>query len=216
MSSMTSASALPAPGPGTVRLTLVRHGIEHFGMQDTQQVLFPIIRVMRIAIRPPERVAFTVQPLHLYKVDDKKYNDHLVESIGYREFAHAAGPMTIYVEVPTTYQATFRDLLSVIGYWGQTSSLAQCLGVEHSEPVRSECAVPLEEISGYKPLRAFFTSMVSDFRDQGVQWHHIMPDPVGNVNDAIRIKLYVWPMRIIEQRGDNRLLLRCSITERSQ
>jgi hypothetical protein len=216
MASPASAVALPAPCPGTVRLALVRVGIECFGFEDTRDALFPIIRSASIAIRPPERVALSNQQLRMYKAYVKQGGDHLEESIGYREVAHAQGVMTVYIEVPAAHQDTFRDLFSAIGYWGQASSLAQCLAVEHCKPVRSECAVPLRQISPYQPLRGFVTGLASDFRGPDVEWHHIMPDPAGNADEAIRIDLYVWPMRIIEQRGDSRLLLRCSISELSQ
>jgi hypothetical protein len=213
MSSMTSASALPAPSPGTVRLALVRIGIEHFGVEDTRDVPFPIIRAMKIAIRPPERVAFTVQRLRIYKASGEKQDDHLEESIGYREYAHAEGPMTVYVEVSTTHQATFHELLSAIGYWGQASSFAQCLAVEHREPVRSECAVPLREIAGHQQLRPFVTCLISDFRGPDVGWYEILPDSAGDAKGVMQIELYIWPMVIIEQHGEGRVLLRRSLSE---
>jgi hypothetical protein len=93
MSSMSSARALPAPGPGTVRLALIRTAIELFGMDYTHDVLFPIIRSAGICIRPPERVAFSLQRIHAYKASasDSRTTNRLDESIIYREMAHAVG-----------------------------------------------------------------------------------------------------------------------------
>src|SRR5262249_20927109 len=67
MSSMNSIRAMPAPGPATIRLALVRTGIELFGEKRTRHDLFPIIRSAEIAIRPPERVAISTQKIHAYK-----------------------------------------------------------------------------------------------------------------------------------------------------
>jgi hypothetical protein len=53
MSSMNSALALPAPGPATVRLALIRTGIEVFGLEYVRDELFPQIRAMGIRIHPP-------------------------------------------------------------------------------------------------------------------------------------------------------------------
>jgi hypothetical protein len=41
MSSMSSASAMPAPGPATVRLALIRTGIEYIGIEAMRDTFFP-------------------------------------------------------------------------------------------------------------------------------------------------------------------------------
>src|SRR5712692_5726403 len=86
MSSITSALALPAPGPATVRLALIRVGIEVFGIEYVQSVLFPHICAMPIHIRPPERVAFTSHVLRAYKVEEKTQETN--EAPISREVAH--------------------------------------------------------------------------------------------------------------------------------
>jgi hypothetical protein len=67
MNSAESAQALPGPGPATVRLALVRAGIEVAGLAHTRDILFPIIAAVLIEVRPPERVALSVQTLEGYK-----------------------------------------------------------------------------------------------------------------------------------------------------
>src|SRR5215813_2349757 len=98
MSSVASARALPAPGPATVRLALIRTGIEVFGIKYVEEVLFPHICAMPIQIRPPERVALTSHVLRAYKVEDK--TQVTSEAPVSREMAHALGPITIYIQVP--------------------------------------------------------------------------------------------------------------------
>jgi hypothetical protein len=55
MSSMSSARVAPAPGPATVRLALIRRGIELFGIEGVRDELFPTIRALSVRVRPPER-----------------------------------------------------------------------------------------------------------------------------------------------------------------
>jgi len=57
MSSISTALAMPTPGPATVRLALIRTGIKLFGLEMTREELFPVIRDMTVRVRPPERVA---------------------------------------------------------------------------------------------------------------------------------------------------------------
>ncbi len=59
MSSANSAPVMPAPGPATVRLALIRVGIEAFGGEITREELFPLLRSAAVRIRPPERVAIS-------------------------------------------------------------------------------------------------------------------------------------------------------------
>jgi CRISPR-associated Cas5-like protein len=67
MSSTTHAPTLPTPGPATVRLALLRRGIEVFGLALTREELFPVLRDMAVRIRPPEAVAISPQLLKASK-----------------------------------------------------------------------------------------------------------------------------------------------------
>ena len=70
-SSPNSALISPAPGPATVRLALIRVGIEIFGKDVVRGLLFPTIRAASVCIRPPERVAISGQVLKAYKAVEK-------------------------------------------------------------------------------------------------------------------------------------------------
>jgi hypothetical protein len=103
LSSMSSAKALPAPGPATIRLALLRTGIELFGEHYTRNILFPIVRGSSISIRPPDHVSLSNQVLRAYKCDPtQRVEDALV----YREVAHASGPVTIYLSLFSTPSST--------------------------------------------------------------------------------------------------------------
>jgi hypothetical protein len=91
---------MPAPGPATVRLALLRTGIELFGRDRVRDDLFPILRSAVVRIRPPERVAISQQKIRGYKwSEDRQKRETIQESIIVREMAHARGPMTVFLQV---------------------------------------------------------------------------------------------------------------------
>src|SRR4051794_3401263 len=110
LSSMSSATALPAPGPATVRLALIKNAIERFGLEAVRHELFPVIRAATLRIRPPLRVALAIQMQHAYKASTggRGRVSRLEQSLGYREMAHAQGAMTVYLQVPQQWAAACR------------------------------------------------------------------------------------------------------------
>jgi len=71
LSSAASALISPGPGPATVRLALIRVGIELFGPEVVQEELFSWIRSARLRVRPPERLAISEQVVRAYKATEK-------------------------------------------------------------------------------------------------------------------------------------------------
>ena len=213
MSSMSSGLALPAPGPATVRLALIRTAIEFFGVDHTRDALFPVIRSMPVCIRPPEKVALSRQLSRAYKASEAKRGGEarLDSSIAYREHAHAAGILTVYVQVPVESEAALGMSLANIGYWGQSSSLASCVNVRHAPPRSGEYAIPLRCITEHLPIQAFFCCLATEFRDSDVSWDEILPQVQVGDEDAIRLELYAWPLVISERREGNTHLLRRSL-----
>jgi len=107
---------MPAPGPATVRLALLRTGIELFGRDRVRDELFPILRSAVVRIRPPERVAISQQKIRGYKwSEDRQKRETIQESIIVREMAHARGPMTVFLQVPQESEQRMRCLLRAIG-----------------------------------------------------------------------------------------------------
>ena len=208
MSSMNSASALPAPGPATVRLALIRTGIEVFGFEYVRDELFPQIRAMGIRIRPPERVALTPQVLHAYKVDEQAGRTQVSIAPISREVAHAFGPLTVYITVPLQDADRWIEILRAIGYWGQASSLVYCTRVYQSSPDPNECVTPLREWKNRGPLSPFFSSILSEFREETLSWDDVMPVVGVQRPEALKLDIYVWPLVIAEQHGSGKLLLR--------
>ncbi len=210
LSSMSSGLALPAPGPATVRLALIRTAIELFGIAYTRETLFPTIRSATIRIRPPEWVGMSDQSQRAYKgrVNSEKADggDHVRESLVYREVANAGGPMTVYIAIPHARQDDLTKTLMAIGYWGQADSLACCMGVHHHAPRPEECAAPLVSMGVGQPLGPLITSIVSEFRNGGVEWDDVTPVLSGR-SDAIRMELYMWPM-VVSARHDVGKILR--------
>jgi hypothetical protein len=210
MSSMYSALAMPAPGPATVRLALIRTGIELFGIDYTRDKLFPAVRSAEIHIRPPEKVAISPQLIRAYKGSEggSRAADRLDESPIYREVAHATGPMTVYIKVPANCEDNCREMLRAIGYWGQANSLAVCVGVDRTPPRTGETAMPLAALNVTRPIQQFFSCVVSEFRDAQVRWKDVMPRLGSQGVDAIKLAVYVWPMVICERRSGGKMLVR--------
>lgn len=211
MTSPYSALAMPAPGPGTVRLALVRAGIELFGLNFVREKIYPIIRSMLIHVRPPHTVAISTQRIRMIKAKTEKNHTALSNSIGYREYCHAQGDLTVYLRVPELQLEIFEELLRAIGYWGQASSLAWCRGIEKIVPNPADCAHPWEALTFDQQVERYFCCLASEFRDDQVVWSEIMPQIQEKQSDALRLGVYVWPMVIREQRSNHKLLTFCSL-----
>jgi len=214
MSSMNSAPVMPAPGPATVRLALVKAGIECFGMEVVRDQLFPVLRSVAVRIRPPERVAISQQVLRAYKWSvDKRRRTIVQESIIVREMAHACGPMTIFLQIPEDFEQKLRVMLLAVGYWGQTSSLATCTSVTRTSPVPGECATTLSQLNVALPLRPYFSCLATEFRSDQLSWYDIVPDESTQKSEALRLDIYVWPMITDYRHGTNKLLVRTPLIE---
>ena len=117
-----------------------------------------LICALPLALRPPERVALTPQILRVYKVDT--HTQHSIEAPSSRDMAHAQGPLSLYLQVPLSMRDAFHQLLQMIGYWGQASSLAWCSSIQDHLPppptsVSSPCAFSHPDL----PLHPFFSSL---------------------------------------------------------
>ena len=214
LSSTSSAQASPGPGPATVRLALIKVGCEVFGSTYVQQILFPVLRAAPLRIRPPERVALSQQMQRMYKGrNDGGQAIHLVESLGYREVAHAQGLLTIYLQVPVETTNDFRECFRTIGYWGQTDSLATCVAVEEAAPLAEECILPLRALPWRTSIGAFFSCVLTEFRQANLSWEDVVPGEQRIKEDPLWREVYVWPMLLKERRAGNKLLVRQTFTE---
>src|SRR5215472_16878770 len=194
MSSMNSALALPAPGPATVRLALIRAGIEVFGFECVRDELFSQIRAMEIRIRPPELVSMTIQTLHAYKVDEQAIGMQITTAPISRECAHASVPLTIYLEVSSKEVPRWTEILRAIGYWGQGNSLVYCTNVCESVPDPNECVMQIRKWTSQEPLEPFFSSFLTEFRDTMISWNDVLPMLGARKAAILKIDMYIWPM----------------------
>jgi hypothetical protein len=210
MSSMSSAWVAPAPGPATVRLALIRRGIELFGIARVRDELFPTIRSLSVRVQPPERVAISLHRLRAHKWERGKggKGKQFQESVIVREMAHAQGPMTVYIEIPSRQEEVYWALLRAIGYWGQTNSLAYCVAVREAAPQQGMCAMPLNALGSSRPLRPFFSCLLTEFRTRSLEWHEVVPASDSSDSQALRLDIYVWPMLVEHRSGEGKLLVR--------
>jgi hypothetical protein len=217
MSSANCASVMPAPGPATVRLALIRVGIELFGVDSVRQELFPILCSVTVRIRPPERVAISQQQIRGYKWSEARHKRETIqESIIVREMAHAAGPMTVFLQIPQDAGHRMHRLLQAVPYWGQSSSLTSCLGVMSTAPLLVECALPLDLLDDTAPLRPYFTCPVTEFYANRLSWEDIAPGGKMPKTSALRCDIYVWPMVTEYRHGTQKLLVRAPFSWKAQ
>jgi hypothetical protein len=55
-----------------------------------------------------------------------------------------------------------------------------------------------------------FTGLATEFRDDTVRWEEVMPELMEKQSQAIKPEVYVWPLRVIEQRSTGMILGYCS------
>src|SRR5215467_4232207 len=213
MSSISSALALPAPGPATVRLALMKTGIELFGLETVRDEFFPILCSMEVRIRPPARVAISQHALRAYKWSGNRHNMTLQETIITREMAQASGLMTVYLQIPISVEPNMRTLLQAVGYWGQSSSLTSCLSITQTPPIPGECATPLVSLNPSLPIQPFFSCLVTEFSSRHLSWYDILAEESRRKRKALRLDIYVWPMVIDYRHGTEKLLVRVPFRE---
>jgi hypothetical protein len=56
-----------------------------------------------------------------------------------------------------------------------------------------------------------FTGLATEFRDNNAEWKDIVPELQERQSHALQPNVYVWPLRVIEQRSTGIILERCSI-----
>jgi hypothetical protein len=206
---------MPAPGPATVRLALIKAGIECFGLEVVRDQIFPVLSSIAIHIRPPERVAISQQVLRAYKWNVDKHGQTVIqESIIAREMAHASGSMTIFLQVPEIFEQMVHVMLHMVGYWGQTNSLTTCLSVTRSSPIPAECVTPLSLLDEGVALRPYFSCLATEFRSEQLSWYDILPGEDTQRSEALRLGIYVWPMVLNYRHGTNKLLVHTPLVER--
>jgi hypothetical protein len=204
MSSSHSAQCLPVPGPATVRLALIRTAIELFGVTQTRDLLFPLIQKSEVAIRPPKNVAISSHTLQLYKVNAAH---KLQDSIGYREFAHAEGLLTVYIAIPSEFQAVFTELLYAVGYWGQGNSLAVCVQVSLARPLPQEVIQPLSALSA-QPIRHYATAFLTEWAETTASWTAVTESEPPT---CFTPGLFVLPLEVSERYSVGLCFAFCSL-----
>jgi hypothetical protein len=215
MSSMSSATAMPAPGPATVRLALIRTGIEYLGSDIVRDEIFPALCFVPIRIQPPERVGISAHRVRSYKWEKgRTRRGGLQESITVREMAHATEPMTIYIEVPSRQAEQYHLLLRAIGYWGQTDSLTYCVGITERAPKSGECIQPLRMLGSQRLLAPYFSCVASELSDPRPSWEEVTSPHLSRRNSSpLQLDVYVWPLVITRQSREGKLLLRRSLEQ---
>lgn len=211
MNSPYSAQILPAPGPTTVRLALIREAIELFGLVQTKRHIYSILKTTPIHIRPPKAIGISTHHLRMYKPDSRQA---LGETIGYREYAHSSDPITIYALIPKNLSTLFSELFDAIGYWGQADSFATCTRIYESEPDAGDIIHPLNEAPiTNRGLKQVFTAFVTEWDLQNVTWEMITGEKSGTF---FQTRVYVYPLFISKHHSSAKRLLYRSLESNSE
>lgn len=193
-SGMTPVPTMPAPGPATVRLALVRVAIELFGVNYTRDIVFPVIRAAEVAISPPQPIAISTHKHQIYKPRDSQSGPaRLDETLGLRDQAHSAGTLRIYLRVAGDRQSIVAPTLQSIGYWGQRGSMVTCLSVDPELPPLGFVAVSMKKL-GFDKSVGHYACLVPEFRDNAVSWDEVTSEKGGHDSDFLRYELFVWPL----------------------
>lgn len=198
MTSPLSGRALPAPGPATIQLALLRVGIELFGLERSRNELLPVIVGCFPLVRPPDEIAISNQLVKAFKARDSGSTE---EGLAYREYVHARGNLTIYVPTLVHLVDLFTTLLRGIGYFGQTDSFATCVSVREAHPEPGSVAQPLGSFKADRPLGQYYTSFVTELRDERISWEELNAEDGKSKSSALRTKLHVWPLTVCEHSG---------------
>ena len=210
MTSPLSGRALPAPGPATIQLALLRVGIELFGLERSRNELLPVIIRDVPIVRPPDEIAISNQLVKAFKARD---SGKVEEGMSYREYVHAKGNLTIYVSVPVHLIDLFTTLFKGVGYFGQTDSFATCVSVREANPEPGSYGQPLEKFKAVRPLGQYHTSFVTELRDERVSWAELNAADGDCNGSALRIRLHVWPLTVCECSSAGSRLRYCSLLQ---
>ncbi|MEO6891415.1 MAG: hypothetical protein ABI456_17895 [Ktedonobacteraceae bacterium] len=208
LSSVNNTRVMPAPGPGTVRLALIRTGVELFGLRATREDLFPSLCAIQIRVRPPAQIAMTPQRLHGYKWSRKQHTPHL--SLITRDMAQTSAIMTIYLHIPAHEEQMYRMLLHTVGYWGQSDSLTTCVAISERSPLPGECMMPLAALPPTSSVQPFFLCLASEFRHAHLSWEEVVVATPAKQEPFVRLDLSLWPL-LIQRRGECTLLTWCPL-----
>lgn len=128
-----------------------------------------------------------------------------------REMAHAAGPMTVFLQIPKDAEHRMYRLLQAVGYWGQSSSLTSCLGIRSTTPLPGECAFPLDLLDDTAPVGPYFSCPVTEFRSHQLSWEDVVPGGKMPKMSVLRCDIYVWPMVMDYRHGTQKVLVRAPL-----
>lgn len=209
-SSPFAGRALPTPGPATVQLAMIRTGIELYGLEVTRRQLFRNIVASQPLIQPPLRVGIGDRLSSVLKANS---SGGLESSVGYRQVCHANGPICVFIRVPPRHSYKYKEILMGIGYWEQGNGFASCTQVQETEPVGGTYAVAFESVTSAQKIRSNFSGYVTELEETNVMWSAVVSDDLAEQSQALRHRLYVWPLVSCEHQGAGKLWQFCSLVQ---
>ncbi len=136
LSAATSSGGktLLVPTPYALKMALLDSAFRVFGITQAEE-LWQQIRDLHVAIRPARKVVVTnlfqriLKPYKNPPKPDTPDFGPFQRTIGYREYAHLAGPMAIALELDEVQRRMFTDLLVNINYLGKRGGFMQLIKI---------------------------------------------------------------------------------------
>ncbi len=193
------AIGAPVPSPATVKLALVDTAIRWSGRVDEGRRVFDLVKGLKVCVVPPPRmVRFQAFIKRL-----KPREGGLLGSTGVRDYFLFEGPLTVYIEVPSSNAGEIGDLLRRVRRFGTSDSLCWCIGVREEHPDERLCPCRLVDLTSD---RGGLVVRLSDLTDNS-EFDGFNPFG-GNARQANLDKnVYVLPL-IVERSGETWALLK--------
>lgn len=137
------ALSSPLPGPSTIKLAIVATSIEASGKLDFGETIFETLKMRKIKIKIPRRIALS--NMLIKRLKKKKDSFELESTFGIRGYVHLLEPLTIYINVDDDDADSIKELLKKVRRFGTSDSLVYCKTVGEEEPPPN-CIEPVETL----------------------------------------------------------------------
>lgn len=144
----TGGKSLLVPTPFAIRMALLDGAIRVYGKAYGEREAFPLVRRLRFALRPPERVVVSGLFTKVLKPERDKESDRAMQrTIAFREYVYLSGNLDLALGGEPEALNLLEELLPHITYFGKRGSFVQLLPPVQSLETQNDDPPP-----GFVPL----------------------------------------------------------------
>jgi hypothetical protein len=136
----SGGKTLLAPTPYAIKMALLDAACRSRGVQTGREV-WPQIRDLQVALRPPKRVVVTnlftriLKPRRSAAKPGTQHAGPLGRTIGFREYVHFGGPLGIALRGPLVDRLLLEEWLLQTNYLGKRGGFMQLLAPPAESPI---------------------------------------------------------------------------------